>query len=273
MALGDLGRHARAYTKRGLHIFPVHSVDSKGTCSCGRACDAPGKHPRIKDWEREAVANGARVGTWWTRWPGSNIGLALGPSGLVVIDVDPRNGGEESHFALAQRLGSYQTIRSITGGGGTHDFFRAPTTALRTGANAFGDEYPGVDVKGVGGYVVLPPSSHASGRSYAWEAEQHGTIEVLPSAWAAALARPAKRLVAGDSDEPILEGQRRQALLRLAGRLRRYGATAETIRDVLHAANTRQCRPLLEAREVDAIANDVSQRYRPAMHLAPRDGR
>jgi hypothetical protein len=55
------------------------------------------------------------------------------------IDVDPRNDGEESHHALVQRLGAYRTIRSLTGGRGTHDLFRVSLRPIRLGANAFGD--------------------------------------------------------------------------------------------------------------------------------------
>jgi hypothetical protein len=269
--LSALGRAALAYGRRGLYVFPMHSVDAMGACSCNRDCgrDA-GKHPRISDWERQATTQGERIRRWWTCWPRANVGLALGPSRLVVIDVDPRNGGEESHRALCSRLGAYETVRSLTGGGGVHDYFRKPERPIRSGSDAFGAAFGGVDVKGAGGCVVLPPSLHQSLRRYAWEAQQDAGLAEMPAAWVAALAQPVHRLVAGESDEVIPEGKRRQALLRLAGRLRRLGLNAQTIGDVLQAANVRQCSPPLEACKIERMVADIAARYSPCVSLLPR---
>ncbi len=270
--LSFLGRAALAYARRGLYVFPMHSVDAMGACSCHRSCgrDA-GKHPRIMDWERQATTQSERIHLWWTRWPRANVGLALGPSRLVVIDVDPRNGGEASHRALCSRLGAYRTIRSLTGGGGSHDYFCMPRKPIRLGSNAFGDAFAGVDVKGAGGCVVVPPSLHHSGRQYAWEFDSDGVgLAELPAAWVAALAQPVHRLVAGESDEVIPKGQRRQALLRLAGRLRRLGLNAQTIGDVLQAANVRQCSPPLETRKIERMVADIAARYPPSVPLLAR---
>jgi hypothetical protein len=121
--LTGIGRRAVAYAERGLHVFPVHSVHADGRCSCGEAgFDRRGKHPHIKQWEREAAMDAGRIRAWWSCYADANIGLALGPARLVAIDVDPRNGGEESYYALRRWLGSYEPVRSLTVGGGTASF-------------------------------------------------------------------------------------------------------------------------------------------------------
>jgi hypothetical protein len=100
-------------------------VHAAGRCSCGEAgFTRRGKHLRIKQWEREAATDAGRIRAWWSRYADANIGLALGPSRLVAIDVDPRNGGEESYYALRRWLGSYETVRSLTDEGGTTSFVR-----------------------------------------------------------------------------------------------------------------------------------------------------
>ena len=84
-----------------------------------------------------------------------------------------REPGLTRHFmcggALVVRYGEQlrQTLTCLTGGGGTHYYFTAPAgIAVVEGANKLG---PGVDVKAAGGYVLLPPSIHISGRRYTWE--------------------------------------------------------------------------------------------------------
>ncbi len=125
MTLMGIGRRAVASAERGLRVFPVHSVHADGRCSCGEAgFDRRGKHPHIKQWEREAAMDALGAFERGGVAMPTNIGLALGPSRLVAIDVDPRNGGEESYFAMRRWLGSYETVRSLTGGGGTASFVR-----------------------------------------------------------------------------------------------------------------------------------------------------
>lgn len=105
------------------------------------------------------------VTSWWTRWPAANVGVVTGAvSGVVVLDVDPRNGGEGTLSAVGHRYGPLpETWVVRTGGGGRHHWFTpadrvVPTTTLG----------PGLDLKGEGGLVVVPPSRHASGKVYEW---------------------------------------------------------------------------------------------------------
>jgi hypothetical protein len=78
-------------------------------------------------------------------------------SGVVVLDVDVDDGGLDS-LAKLERAGTPapKTARACTGGGGIHIFFRNPRgTEIRNSAGLLG---PGLDVRGEGGYVVVPPS-------------------------------------------------------------------------------------------------------------------
>jgi hypothetical protein len=165
----DVAAAARAYQAHGWAVLPVH-VARAGRCSCGRAdCPSPGKHPRVR-WERyeHARASVETVERWLERWPDTNLAVVTGAvSGVIVLDIDPRNGGDESLAALTERWGALPTtVETRTGGGGRHVWFRAPAIPVPSGPVA-----PGLDLKGEGGTVVVPPSVHVSGARYEWAAD------------------------------------------------------------------------------------------------------
>lgn len=163
-------------SKFGWHIFPLHSIRD-GKCSCRKqSCDKnnQGKHPRIKKRDGgsgvdDATTDEKQIRIWWTSWPDANIGLACGRSGLVVLDIDPRNDGDNTLSALEAKHGALaSTPRQLTGGGGIHYLFRKPSAEFR------GSVIPdGIDIKADGGYVVLAPSNHLSGRDYVWDVGAH----------------------------------------------------------------------------------------------------
>lgn len=144
----NLLESALAYANCGLYVFPL----------------APrGKQPRIKDWPRKAATDPGIIREWWTRWPNANIGVHVGRSGLVVLDVDPRNGGTESLRELMREHGDgfLSPMKVNTGGGGCHHYYAHSGTA----------DFPaqiakGIDLKSGNGYVVVPPSVHASDNPY-----------------------------------------------------------------------------------------------------------
>lgn len=159
--------YARAYAKLGWRVFPLHEVLDDGRCSCSDPnCSArKGKHPRIPNGFKRATTDEAQIRQWWSRWPNAPIGVATGvESGIVVIDVDLDKGGAESWQRLCQEHGPAFTVRAKTGrdGGGIHYYYRSPGTTLKSTQGLF----PGIDVRADGGYVVAPPSKHASGRRY-----------------------------------------------------------------------------------------------------------
>jgi hypothetical protein len=155
---------ALRYAKAGFPVFPVHTVRG-GKCSCGKLdCRSPGKHPRTSRGFIDATTDRKKIKAWWTEWPDSNIGMPTGSvSGLLVLDVDPRNGGYKSLAKVLIDSGPLPpTAKQQTGGGGRHLFFRYSGLKMpKTLA-------PGIDVKADGGYVVVAPSIHQSGKRYKW---------------------------------------------------------------------------------------------------------
>lgn len=122
------------------------------------------KRPSTKAWQ-EGVTR-AQAEKWLGQ--GNNLGLAV-PDGVVVLDIDPRNGGSASFNQMVTDLGirgHWETYIAKTGGGGRHILLGVPA-----GFKAYGQApgYPGVDIKQHGGYIVAPPSVHPNGEPYAWE--------------------------------------------------------------------------------------------------------
>lgn len=157
--------HALEYARKGWAVFPVHGIKG-GICTCqkGHDCTSPGKHPRTKSGVKEASTDEATIRNWFAEKPYLNIGIATGAiSGLVVVDVDAKNGGLES----LEKLDLGTALTTKTGGGGVHLYYEWPAT--ETIGNSVGTLAPGIDIRGAGGYVVAPPSLHISGKSYVWE--------------------------------------------------------------------------------------------------------
>jgi hypothetical protein len=160
------------YATRGWPVFPVWPIKG-GKCSCGEVdCQHPGKHPIGKlapKGRNSATTDPETIKRWWGQHPKANIGIPTGPeSGLVVVDVDPRHGGLDSLKKL-EALGKFPlTLKAKTGGGGWHIFLAHPGNGQKIKSRPL-PGYPGIDIKGDGGYIVTPPSNHISGGSYSWE--------------------------------------------------------------------------------------------------------
>ena len=163
-------RSALRAAKRGWPVFPLHNPTDEG-CSCGKSeCKNIGKHPRTPNGFKDATTDARQIKKWWRRWPRANIGVVTGVrSGVWVLDVDKRHGGLESLHHLEEEYGEFPAgPRVRTGGNGLHIYLKSAGRSIknRTGV------WPGIDVKGNGGYVVLPPSLHVSGNRYLWLKEK-----------------------------------------------------------------------------------------------------
>jgi hypothetical protein len=125
------------------------------------------KRPAIAWREFQAhPATAAQVEVWLHHMPRANIGAVTGAlSGIVVVDVDPAHGGEESLAELEREIGPLPaTVESRTGGGGRHLYFAHPGGHVGNRAGI----RPGIDLRGDGGCIVLPPSIHPNGNTYRW---------------------------------------------------------------------------------------------------------
>jgi hypothetical protein len=119
-----------------------------GGCTCsGRSDCNPGKHPLTPHSFKDATTDPRQIHRWWTDHPHANVAIATGArSGLIVLDLDPRHGGDLTLDELEAQYGKLpDSPVSLTGGGGTHYFFRHFGEHTSGQANAFG---PGLDRKG-----------------------------------------------------------------------------------------------------------------------------
>jgi Bifunctional DNA primase/polymerase, N-terminal/Domain of unknown function (DUF4386)/Primase C terminal 1 (PriCT-1) len=246
-AAGAMLAAALSYVETGLRVFPLKP------CS---------KVPATLDGLKSATTDVEQVRAWWQRWPNANVAIRTGAdSGVVVLDIDVQHGGAGSLGELERCHGELpKTARVLTGGGGQHVYFRHPGREIRNSAGKLG---AGLDVRGDGGYVVAPPSVHENGRAYKWMRTLDRGIADVP-AWL--LEDAEKRRNGGPAepvDEMIPEGRRREALLSLAGTLRRRGLGASEILAALEAVNAARCRPMLRPLELQALAHDVAGRWEP----------
>lgn len=176
---------ALSYASRGWRVLPLW-FGRNGRCACpsGDECPNSLKHP-LSDLApngcHSASTDAAVITGWWTRYPDANIGIATGQeTGLWALDVDPRHGGDVTLDALEQRHGPLpQSLRARTGSGGAHILFVHPGDGRLS--NSAGRLGAGLDVRGDGGYIVAAPSTHVSGRAYAWEDEDESVPEAAPN--------------------------------------------------------------------------------------------
>jgi len=232
-------------------------------------CEPGRKKPACANGFHDATTDKATIRAWWTQNPRANVAMATGKaSGLFVVDVDPCHGGDESLTDLEAKHGPLpETAEVLTGGGGRHIFIAHPGGHVPCSQ---GEVAPGIDIKGDGGYVVLPPSIHPNGKAYTWEISSD-IADVRPAAcpeWLLALIRaPGEKTPHGRTSRPtdanlIPSGQRNSTLASLAGGMRRMGMSQDEIHAALQATNLARCNPPLADREVEAIAASVA-RYEP----------
>lgn len=140
---------ALEYAKFGWRVLPLHTVEN-GLCSCGKDdCGSAGKHPFTKNGAKDATADTGKIRKWFSNGRKLNIGICAGrKSKLVILDVDPAHGGDES----LKQYSVPETAEVITGSGGRHFYFSLPEGfSVRNSAGKLGD---GLDVRGTNGYCA-----------------------------------------------------------------------------------------------------------------------
>jgi hypothetical protein len=267
-----IGEAALAYTHRGLPVFPCWPVlpmlppRTGFLCGCGRLnCRDPGKHPLgalAPNGLNNASTDEIIVRHWWSARPDANVAIATGQ--VIVLDVDPRNGGDASLAELEQKHGALPTTASArTGGGGLHVYLQPPSgITIKNSASALA---PGLDIRGTGGYVLAPPSRHVSGNRYEWISDDRGYAPMPP--WVvAALQEPTRKPAAAPGTwralvcEGVAEGRRNDAATRLAGHLLRHYVDPHVVLELLIAWNATRCRPPLPPDDIVAIVNSIARR-------------
>ena len=240
---------ALTYASWGWRVLPVIPND---------------KRPATAHGVNDATSDQEQIRKWWSANPEFNIGIAAGEaSGIVVFDIDPRNGGDDSWDEFIKEHGdtpdgAYQ----LTAGGGQHYIANwqdgIKSCELR----------PGVDLLANGRYFLASPSS-INGKSYEWEASSDPFDGVapftIPEPWRAAMA--VRKVISNASESGLITGNRNAGLTAIAGSMRHYGLSEHEIHAALMVANATRCEIPLPASEVAQIAHSVA-RYAPESDVA-----
>jgi hypothetical protein len=216
----DLHTAARAYCEAGWSVIPARVAAKRALV-------------RWREWQHSAP-DLEQLRAWWARWPRANLAVITGRrSGVVVVDVDLRHGGDQVLAELEAKHGDlpWQAVVE-TPSGGWHVYLRHPGGRVVTSASRVGT---GVDIRGDGGLALLPPSSRAAG-VYRWAVGGPDTVPELPRAWVELVrAAPIRRPSA-----PARPGREGRHEARLAGLLRVVGEAPEGRRNAtLHWAACR----------------------------------
>lgn len=188
----SLYENALEYKDAGLKLIRLNRI-IQGRCECEShrqpddtrgPCQAVGKHPSVTKWQLAIATDPAVIEAWIRHYNTEGIGWVLDDK-HIIVDVDPRNGGMESLAKLEQDIGIklMDVCNAVvkTGGDGLHFYFQKdPSQPLSC---KMPKEYPGLDVKQKGGYVVIPGSLHKSGSEYDWysfDKSDIANLSVLP---------------------------------------------------------------------------------------------
>lgn len=257
MKLIPLSPEIAAAAGRGWRLFPV---------------EPGGKLPLLKGWPSAATDDLTRLEAWSQMNLGCNWGVATGEaSGLVVIDIDGDKGRESLLDLERQGLSLPATLAVITGraDGGEHRYYRMPD-GIHIRNDQTGKIGKHIDVRATGGFVVCPPSVHATGSHYHFIDASAPTAD-LP-AWIVERLRvrpPIPINAAQTSPQSVQKGKRTNMLVSLAGTMHKRGMSPEAIEAALLAENAAKCDPPLRKAKVVSIAHDIPKRYPAGESGAP----
>jgi hypothetical protein len=170
------------YAAHGMPVFPCNPLDKK---------------PLTPSGFKDASKDETQIRAWWGKWPNAMIGAPTGPaSGMWAIDLDLNpakkiDGKATLDQLVAQHGAIPSTLMTITPRGGRHLIFSWDNNVeIRNSAGKIG---PGIDVRGNGGYICLPPSRNADGGTYRWADPPDCAAQAAPAPdWLVALARAKK---------------------------------------------------------------------------------
>jgi hypothetical protein len=259
---------ALQFAGRGIPVLPVHNPRSDGTCSCEKPhCSSVGKHPWTVNGYKDATIDSTVIKEWFTKQPNANLGWRLGelPSkkgSIICLDIDPRNGGEDSLKEITESIGELpKTWTEKTGGNGVHLYYFSEARVKSATPK------DGIDLLSDGKIVVVSPSLHRSGKRNSWLpglSPEETSIARYPDTLRDFLETRtgnSSSVPAGDGDEfynvirtlpfGIKEGDRNKAITRIAGHLMALKVNFEAVREILQSLNQTHVRPPLHTDEVD----------------------
>jgi hypothetical protein len=232
-----------------------------------------GKTPLLSgSWREHACDNPEQIKQWWGANPNANIGMTM--EKYVALDIDPRNGGDPSYELLRMLYDMPHTRRHVTWSQGSHILYRQPE-GVQIGCPKNHGLGAGIDVKGLGGYLVAPGST-IQGKPY-WVANPDREIAELPQDLVDLCGQAipksesaGKRLVEEDDTAIALaelwltahapeavEGQRNNTAYQVAAKLYDFGVSRDTCRELLSEWSYRHAQPPMEDHDIDLVARSA----------------
>jgi len=229
---------ALALAALGLYVFP---------------CRARGKEPLTEHGWQDATTDPDIIRAWWERWPDANIGIACGPSGIVVIDIDTTDAVRN---VKARGLTLAPHVRTSKG---WHVYYAAdPDRPLQSRVGLL----PGVDIRAQGGYVVAPPSVHPSGRRYEWAQGRSLWDLELPAApewlYDTGTLSPKTDIARLAGGAP--EGTRDASLTSVCGHLLAKRVEPHLAEALVYAYGREMCNPPLDDKQIEKVWTSIAAR-------------
>lgn len=167
------------YRKCGFAIIGIHAMDENRNCTCGREdCQAAGKHPVMSNWQMGIQWEDDQVENMELMGHLKSFGVLT--NGYLVVDIDPRNGGNEGYEELCKLIDMELQDESgfvvSTGGGGKHIYFKIPE-GMRL--KSHDKRFKGIDFKS-SGFVIGCGSFHKSGNFYECDSGSPCEINEIP---------------------------------------------------------------------------------------------
>ena len=248
----DIVDAALKYAERGWAVFPVSKA----------------KIPLTENGFKDATTDKATILNWFSQYTGANIGIATGSmsGGLVIIDVDiDENAGKFGNDSLdewCEKNGCFfsETLTATTGRGGKHYYFQSSEPfGCKVGA------LKDVDIRGEGGYVVVPPSKHKNGMFYKWDDEDQEIVSVQNDSDVEYFFHEMFKNDSGGEKFEIPEeattGSRNDTLFKVAASYQARGMENDELIQAVQGYNLANCKPPLPDKEVKSIIKSVLSRY------------
>ncbi|MGW8204390.1 phage/plasmid primase, P4 family [Sphingomonas bisphenolicum] len=212
--LSPLGQAALSYARKGWPVFPCRERDFEMVTGNGKTMKMKAKAPYGGSGVKDATRDEDVIKGWWKRWPDAMIGLAMGHNGLFALDFDPRIDDDSGEVftldtlkaALVEQMGCDlpKSLTAMTQSDGVHVYLLQPQDGGEPIRNR-GNLPKHVDVRGLGGYVIAPPSilyreDGTEGR-YSWLSNRHDDPVEAPPALVEILRSKGKKARA-DTDRP-----------------------------------------------------------------------
>ncbi|MDE2098124.1 MAG: bifunctional DNA primase/polymerase [Patescibacteria group bacterium] len=264
------------YHDLGWSIFPVREQTKKSLVSWKKYQTKRPDRQQIESWPR--------------LWPNANIAVATGEiSGVFVLDIDripdpadksaPERARIERSLALIAAVRDIETARARTAKG-QHVYFKWPGRSVPTKVSFL----PGLDVRGDGGYAILPPSLHPNGARYIWDDPPEDGVADAPDWLLQAIYENKSPVlesgVRADGElswqsalAGVTEGSRNSAAAKLVGKM-----LAETVEELwplqfeaLRKWNFDNNRPPLHDDELKSIFDSISKKEHAKRHVGGLD--